>query len=93
MYTLGKCPQCNAQIAVQDVSGRWNSFKPNYAEANLIYEDGHDLRTTICKDCLEHPDFDKLIESITAKGSQAATQKTLDRIKDRGLPVSIARVK
>ncbi len=93
MYTLGKCPQCNIQIAVQDVSGRWNSFKPNYAEANLFYADGHELRTTICKDCLENPDFKKLIDSITAEGSQAASRKSLDRIKDRGLPVSILRVK
>ncbi len=73
MYKIGFCPQCDTQIMVADCKGRWNTIKPNYRQIDLTFDDGHRVRTIICKDCLEHPDYDKLLEAITCEESEACT--------------------
>ena len=96
-YKVGHCPQCGIQVMVQDTNGRWNSFKSNYRQADLYFEDGHRVRTVICEDCLENPDFQKIMDSLLHKDSQAGSDKVKDDIRyrskneKRGLPVKIKK--
>lgn len=74
---------------VQDSNGRWNSFKPNFCQADLVFSDGHMIRTTICSECFsKDPDFKKLMDSITSEDSEAASYERKIKIKEMGLPVS-----
>lgn len=88
-YRLGHCPQCGAQIVIQDTNRRWNSFKKNYRLADLIFDDGHRCRTAICNSCLENPNFEKLIQSITCETSQACNEKVKTFLKSKNIPIGI----
>lgn len=88
-YRIGFCPQCGAQIQVQDISGNWSSFKPNYRQAELIFSNGHKARTIICKDCMLNQDIKKIFDAIVADDSQATNREALDYLKTLGEPVEI----
>ena len=88
-YRMGYCPQCDAQVMVQDVMGQWNTFKPNYRQANLLYSNGHKVRTIICKTCLATPDLKKINDAIVADDSQASSKDVLKYIKTLGEPTAI----
>jgi len=69
-YRLGYCPQCQAQVMVKNTTGIFDSYRKNYKQADLIFADGHHLRTIICEDCLKTPDFQALIDSILHPNSE-----------------------
>lgn len=88
-YRIGFCPLCSTQIMVKDPNGRWNSFKPNYRQVDLVFEDGHRMRSPLCDECFgKEPDFEKLMGSITCKKSEAGSENKKEKLKLRGLPVS-----
>lgn len=89
MYRIGYCPCCDVQIMTQDSNGKWNGFKYNFRQADLTYDDGHRMRTIICEKCFQEPDIAKIIDSITAEGTQACSKEKAREIKSWGLPVSI----
>ena len=89
MYKAGQCPLCDTQIQVRGFDGRWNSNKTNYAQADLVFEDGHRCRTMICKDCLKAPDIQKLFEIIVHPNSEASSRATLEALKKHGKPIKI----
>lgn len=80
-YKIGYCPQCDGQIMVQDTNGRWNSFKPTFRQAYLLFDDGFRVKTTICSTCIENPDYQKLMDSIVSADSEACDEKTKNEIK------------
>ena len=85
-YTIGYCPQCGAQIMVQDTNGRWNSFKRNYRQLDMVFENGQKSRTIICATCAQAPNAQVLIDSILAPNSQAG-EMAIAMIRPLGLPV------
>lgn len=93
MYRIGYCPGCDVQIRVQDVDGRWSSKCPNYREADMVFADGHHIRTFICKDCLGNNEYEKVYNSILELGSQinesqrAALTFSLNTDEPKGLPI------
>lgn len=89
-YQRGFCPQCDCQIMVRDSRGNLNGFKSNFRQADMLFEDGHKVRTIICEKCLEAPDFQKIIDAITCPSSAACGENTSNQIKARGLPVSMS---
>lgn len=88
-YKIGHCPQCQAQIAVQDPNGKWSSKKKNWAQMDMTFSDGHKVRTTICKTCLLAPDYQKIMDAIFAPDSQACSEKTKEFLKYKIVPVEI----
>lgn len=95
-YKIGKCPQCNEKILVRDAAGRWSTMKPNYAQIDLIFQDGLKVRSAICKECAKSPDYAALMDAIFHQDSKACNSDKMDRIKyidrenniERGAPVS-----
>lgn len=88
-YRLGHCPLCGIQIMVRNPRGRWATFKPNFRQVDLNFDDGHRVRTILCADCFDKPpEFEKLMEAIICKKSEATREKGKERIKNRGLPKS-----
>jgi len=63
-YRLGYCPQCQAQVMVRNTSGIFDSYRKNFMQANLIFPNGHHLRTIICENCFKAPSYQGLMESI-----------------------------
>jgi len=77
-YRLGYCPQCQAQVMVRNTSGVFDSYRKNYMEADLVFADGHHLRTIICEGCFKAPNFQGLISSILhekSEGFKTSNQK------------------
>jgi hypothetical protein len=72
---------------VQDTDGRWNSFKSNWGEIFLVYEDGHQVKCPLCKDCQQNPDYEKIHSAIVDPNSQAASPATKSEIKFKGSPI------
>lgn len=92
-YKVGFCPCCDCQIMVRDSDGRWNSFKTCFRQANLIFEDGHKVRTIICSDCLGSPDLEGIMNAITCAESLACSDDAKKILKAKGTPVSIEEYK
>lgn len=86
-YRVGYCPQCGTQIMVQNTDGRWNSWKKNFRQGNIIFGNGTRVRTIICDQCLNTPDLDKLVESITDRQSDACVESVALKIKSLGAPL------
>jgi len=80
-YRLGYCPQCDTQIMVQDVDGKWNSFKPNFRQADMFFPDGHRVRTIICSECLKNPDFEALMTAILHEDSEACGEVSKNNLR------------
>lgn len=80
-YRIGFCPQCQVRIMVRDTDGRFNSFKPNYRNAYLEFPDGHRVKTAICAECLENPDFAKLMTSICHDQSEACVASVKENLR------------
>jgi hypothetical protein len=92
-YRVGFCPQCDEQVMVQDTNGLWNSFKPSYRQAYLVFEDGHRLKTVLCVTCLYQPDTQKIFEALTDPESMASTPEGIAEWKARGNPVKMEGVR
>lgn len=69
-YRLGYCPQCQAQVMVRNTSGIFDSYRKNFMQADLVFADGHHLRTVICENCFKNPNFQGLIDSILHEKSE-----------------------
>lgn len=82
-YKIGFCPQCGTQIMVQDVNGRWNSFKPNFRTTKLVFNDGHYIKTNICASCLQDIDEDVVFEALTHDESPAFSSDKKKILKDK----------
>lgn len=67
-FRMGHCPQCDAQILVQDTNGVWNSRMPNWRQADLVFENTK-VRIPICVNCFGNPDFEKILTAIVGEGS------------------------
>ncbi len=80
-YKVGYCCQCQAQIMVQDSDGKWNTFKPNWRQANLEFDDGHQVSVPLCAGCLENIDFAKIMEALTHQDSQAGGELIKEKLK------------
>lgn len=59
----GKCPQCYAQIMVQDVNGRWNSRKKNFGQAYIHFKKVK-IKTLLCTECAKSPDAKKIMSEV-----------------------------
>lgn len=88
-YRVGYCPCCDSRIMVQDTNGQWNTFKPNFRQADLVFADGSKVRTILCEDCLGETNFQKFIDAITAPDSEACDKKAADFILSKGIPVKL----
>jgi hypothetical protein len=66
---------------VKDTNGIWNSFKPNWAQAYLEFQDGHRVLIPICKQCFETPDIEKLTDSLLHEESEGYNEKTKEFLK------------
>jgi len=88
-YRVGFCPQCQAQICVQDTNGKWATKKKNFAQMDMTFSDGHRVRTIICKSCLSHPDYEKIMAAIFHDESQACGAKTKEFLKFKTEPVEV----
>lgn len=99
-YRLGYCPQCQAQVMVKNTKGIFDSYRKNYKQADLVFSDGHHVRTIICENCFENPDYQALIDSILhekSEGFKSSNKKFgdiartyLQRTYDQhGVPVEI----
>lgn len=86
-YKVGFCPCCDHQIMVQDTNGRWNSFRPNFRQADLIFSTGQKVRTILCKGCLDETDLQKFVDSILHKDSEACDEGVKNLIQSLGTPV------
>lgn len=81
-YRVGFCPQCQAQIMVRDTHGMFTTFKGNYRQVHLTFDDGHKIRVPICSKCIENVDADLLMKAITHDDTQATRSKSaLENIK------------
>ncbi len=87
-YKLGFCAQCDKQILVKNSSGRVASVLPIYRQVDVVFDDGHRMRAPVCKDCAMNPDFKKIIENVTADGSEAFGNRTRDKILEK-TPISV----
>lgn len=92
-YKIGHCPQCQAQIAVQDANGKWATKKKNWAQMDMTFSDGHRVRTTICKTCLQAPNYETLMGAIFHSDSQACSEKTKEFLKKKTQPVETTNEK
>ena len=95
-YKIGKCCQCSNQIAVQDANGLLASFMDNYRCGYLFYDyknvrDGHKVVVAICRECLENPNLNKIVDELIDDESQAGTVETKNFIKSLGEPNRIER--
>lgn len=88
MYRIGFCPQCGIQIMVKDTDGAWRTRKKNFAQIDISFDDGHRVRTTICKVCSDKPNYEKLLESILHPKSQACGPRTKERLAHRICPAT-----
>lgn len=75
-YRLGYCPQCQAQVMVRNTKNIFDSYRKNFKQADLIFADGHHLRTVICEGCLKAPNFQGLIDSILHPKSEGFKTKS-----------------
>ena len=57
-YRIGHCAQCDGQIMVRDVDGRWNALKRNYRNAIIIFNNGHKMTVPVCASCEDALDCD-----------------------------------
>ena len=75
-YKIDKCPGCGVRVMVQDADGRFIP-KQNCKMTDLVYdiknetengmrilEDAHSIRITMCLNCFENPDLEKLHAAI-----------------------------
>ena len=77
---------------VQGADGRWSSRKPNYSEVNITFEDGHVMRSPLCKKCLTNVNFEKIMEAIVDKNSKAAPKSTRDSLSEK-TPISFEEIR
>ncbi len=70
---LGYCPQCEDQIMVQDVDGKWNSRKKNFGQA-YVHFNNFKIKTFLCTKCQKDPDAIKIMSEV---------------IKDNNVPQSL----
>lgn len=91
-YQVGKCAQCETQIMVRDSDGRFNSFKPNYKQIDVIFGCGHKMRVPVCSACAASPDYQVIIDAVTHDESNACDHDTKEALKKRGKPVCNAEV-
>lgn len=85
-YKIGHCPCCSNKIMVQDSNGAWNTYKPNFRQADIYFSDGSKMRTILCEDCLEE-DLGKFMEAILSHDSEACDQNTKKIIRAKGIPL------
>lgn len=88
-YRIGYCPQCELQIMVQDTDGKWRPKPAVYANVDLKFEDGHRVRSAICRKCAESPDYGKLMAAIFHQDSQACNEKIKEHLKYRRIQKDI----
>lgn len=47
----------------------------------MAFDDGHQVEVPICKDCLEAPDFQKIIDALTHQDSQAGGDTIKNKLR------------
>lgn len=78
-YRLGYCPQCQAQVMVRNTSGIFDSYRANCLFAHLLFcideEEQEAVKTIICDQCFQAPNYQVLVDAITHLKSEAFAHK------------------
>lgn len=88
-YRVGFCPCCDCQIMVQNSRGVWDSYKPNFRQADFVFKNGQKARTIICEECLNNPNIERIFASYMAEDSEAFDEKTKVLVRSFGTPLKI----
>lgn len=60
----GTCAQCDVQILVRNLSGKFMIKKPIFKEASLFYDNGIEISVALCQKCFDNPDMEKIMTSL-----------------------------
>lgn len=80
-FKRGHCPQCGCRIMVKDSNGMLNGRMPNWCETEMVFEDGHRVRINMCADCIDQPDFEKIIDELTHDESEISLESVKKNLK------------
>lgn len=88
-YRIGYCPQCEKPIMVQDSDLRWNSQRPNFRKAYMVFSNGVNAKINMSADCLAAPDVAAVYAAVLATGSQAGSPALITYLDSLGMPTKI----
>lgn len=87
-YNKRFCPMCNEKLLFEDTNGQIASRSPVRTEANVMFSNGHTVRTVLCKPCAKNPDFQKWIASVLHEHASVSPH-VQSYIRDCGDPIQV----
>lgn len=65
---VGKCMQCDAQILVRDMSGKFTIRKVTFKEVKLFFDNGVWIRVALCQKCVTDSNIALIMTNLKESG-------------------------